>query len=171
MGASIRTAIDADAETLHGLISKHQAEGRLLPRSLDEVRRHAGRFVVYETGGQIRACAELAPLSSTVAEVRSLVVAPAYRGNGAAAALVNEIAIRASAAGFDTLCAFTHDARLFVRRDFSIVPHAWVPEKIMKDCLNCPLFQRCGQYALVRSLEPASQVWSTQPAAQHAAVA
>jgi amino-acid N-acetyltransferase len=171
MGASIRTARAVDAETLYALISEHQHEGHLLPRSLDDIRRHADRFVVYETGGRIRACAELAPLSATVAEVRSLVVAPSHRRNGAAAALVDELTVRARAAGLDTLCAFAHDARFFVRSDFSIVPHSWVPEKIMKDCLGCPLFQRCGQYALVRSLEPVSLGWTAQPAAHHAAVA
>lgn len=168
MGASIRSATAADADTLYALISGHQAEGHLLPRGLDEIRRHAERFVVYETGGRIRACAELAPLSPAVAEVRSLVVAPAYRRNGAAASLIGDIASRALAAGFDTLSAFTHDAGFFVRRDFSIVPHAWVPEKIGKDCLACPLFQRCGQYALVRSLEPATQTWTGHPDRQAA---
>ena len=32
---------------------------------------------------------------------------------------------------------------------FSIVPHMWVPEKIAADCWSCPLFRKCGQYAVV----------------------
>ena len=69
---SIRTATTEDAEALHALITGHEREGHLLPRSLDEVRRHAGRFIVCDVDGEITACGELAPLSTEVAEVRSL---------------------------------------------------------------------------------------------------
>jgi len=149
---TIRTATTADAESLHALISGHQREGHLLPRSLDEVRRHSGRFIVCDVDGEITACAELAPLSAEVAEVRSLVVGRHFRRVGLAARLVGELRQRAKAAGYETLCAFTHDARFFVRQNFSIVPHLWLPEKIATDCVTCPLFRTCQQYAMVMAL-------------------
>ena len=149
---TMRAATAADAEAMHELVSKHLAEGHLLPRELEEIRRHASRFVVCEQRGQIKACAELAPLSSRVAEVRSLVVAGNFRRNGVAARLIDELRDRARASGFDQLCAFTHDARFFVRQGFSIVPHVWVPEKITTDCLACPLFRSCGQHAMILPL-------------------
>jgi amino-acid N-acetyltransferase len=158
---TIRQATAADAEALDTLIRAHQGEGHLLPRTLDELRRHADRFVVCEVGGDITACAELAPLSKKVAEVRSLVVSRDFRRVGLAARMVDELRTRAIAIGFETLCAFTHDARFFVRQNFSIVPHLWVPEKIAADCVGCPLFRNCGQYAMVLPL--------TEPV--HAAVA
>jgi amino-acid N-acetyltransferase len=113
--------------------------------------------VVCEQGGEVKACAELAPLSTRVAEVRSLVVAGNFRRNGIAARLIGELRERAKSAGFDQLCAFTHDARFFVRQGFSIVPHVWVPEKITTDCLGCPLFRRCGQHAMILPLHAASR--------------
>jgi hypothetical protein len=36
---------------------------------------------------------------------------------------------------------------------FSIVPHTWVLEKLTTDCIKCPLFRTCGQYAMVVPLE------------------
>jgi len=90
--------------------------------------------------------------STRVAEVRSLVVSEDFRRVGMAARLVDELRRRATAAGFEMLCAFTHDARFFVRQDFSIVPHQWLPEKVSTDCVSCPLFRRCEQYAMVMSL-------------------
>ena len=36
---------------------------------------------------------------------------------------------------------------------FSIVPHTWLPEKIMADCRICPLFRRCEQFAMVTDLD------------------
>ena len=149
---SIRTGTEADAEALHQLITSHAREGHLLPRELDELRRHAHRFVVCEVGGELKACADLAPLSPRVCEVRSLVVSEGFRRVGLAARLVGELRRRATAAGFEMLCAFTHDARFFVRQDFSIVPHLWLPEKIATDCVTCPLFRSCKQYAVSMSL-------------------
>ena len=35
----------------------------------------------------------------------------------------------------------------------SIVPHLWIPEKIFTDCVKCPQFRRCGQYAMVLPLD------------------
>jgi N-acetylglutamate synthase-like GNAT family acetyltransferase len=39
-----------------------------------------------------------------------------------------------------------------LRHDFSIVPHVWLPEKIVTDCHACPHFRQCGQYAVIREL-------------------
>jgi N-acetylglutamate synthase-like GNAT family acetyltransferase len=149
----IRRATPADAEALHALITSHLDEGHLLPRALDELRVHAERFLVCDLAGAIVACAELAPLSRSVAEVRSLVVSRDARRGGLARRLVVELRDRAKGAGYDTLCAFTHDARFFVRQNFSIVPHVWLPEKIMTDCQGCPLFRRCRQYAMILPLD------------------
>ena len=145
----LRSATADDAAVVHALITSHALEGHLLPRERDEIHRHAGRFVVCEVDGVITACAELAPLSDRVAEVRSLVVSGHVRRVGLAARLVDELRRRATAGGFEMLCAFTHDARFFVRQSFSIVPHLWLPEKISTDCISCPLFRRCEQYAMV----------------------
>ena len=149
---TLRTGVPEDAEALFALITSHAREGHLLPRELNELRRNAHRFVVCEAGGELKACAELAPLSSRVSEVRSLVVSEGYRRVGLATRLVDELRRRAISAGFEMLCAFTHDARFFVRQNFSIVPHLWLPEKISTDCVSCPLFRTCQQYAMVMDL-------------------
>jgi amino-acid N-acetyltransferase len=167
----LRPATPADAEALHALVSAHLQEGHLLPRELGELARHASRFVVCEHDGEICACAELAPLSMNVAEVRSLVVADTCRRAGVAGRLVNELKARALRAGFERLCAFTHDARLFVREGFSIVPHVWVPDKIATDCLGCPLFRNCGQHAMVLPLHLVGRAGAGSSERPHAAVA
>jgi amino-acid N-acetyltransferase len=153
----LRTATPADARAIHALIAAHLNEGHLLPRSLDDIEAHATRFLVATDRNRIVACADLAPLSPYVAEVRSLVVGSTARSKGLGQRLVNELARRARAAGFESLCAFTHAAGYFVRMGFSIVPHPWVPEKIETDCRTCPLFRRCGQYAVTLPLARTAQ--------------
>jgi amino-acid N-acetyltransferase len=149
----LRAAVSADAAALHALIASHLEEGRLLPRTLDELTIHAPRFVVAVAGGQIVGCAELAPLSPEVAEVRSLVVGRDARRLGVGVRMAEELAVRARREGYRRLTAFAHDPAFFVRRGFSIVPHTWVPEKIAHDCFSCPLFRNCGQYAIVLDLD------------------
>jgi amino-acid N-acetyltransferase len=165
---TFRAATPADAPALHRLISRYADEGHLLPRHLDELAVHAPRFVVAVSatkGGKPRAkssdiigCAELAPLSDRVAEVRSLVVDDSARGTGVGRSLIADLRHRARRDGYDRLCAFTHEAAYFVRLGFSIVPHSWVPEKIARDCQGCPLFRRCGQHAVVLPIERAASI-------------
>lgn len=154
---TLRRAGPADAPRLHALITAYARDGHLLPRTLDEIAVHAGRFVAGVRGGEVVACAELAPLSARVAEVRSLVVDSGARGEGVGRQLVAALADRAARDGFEILCAFTHDARFFVRLGFSIVPHTWIPEKIALDCHGCAQFRRCGQSAVTLRIHPAAR--------------
>ena len=149
------------AARIHALISASLADGHLLPRSLPEITAHVERFVVAMQGRTLAGCAELAPLSAHVAEVRSLAVTASARGRGVGTMLVEELRHRASRAGFETLCAFTHAPGYFIQMGFSIVPHLWLPEKIFIDCVRCPHFQRCGQYAMVLPLDSIVDVESS----------
>jgi amino-acid N-acetyltransferase len=150
----IRTAGQTDAKRIHDLIEQHMQEGRLLPRQLSELDVHANRFVVAVDGrGAIVGCGELAPLSHSVAEVRSLVVSPSRRGSGVGRRIVSELRERARRDGFDDLCVFAHQPAYFAHMGFSIVPHTWLPEKISADCHACALFRQCGQYAMVADLD------------------
>jgi amino-acid N-acetyltransferase len=164
---TLRTADASNARKIHALVSANCEEGRLLPRTLEEIAQHADRFVVALKGRSIIGCAELAPLSGQVAEVRSLVVDPVARHLGVGALLVEELRTRARRGGFDRFTAFTHTPGYFSGLGFSIVPHLWVGEKIQTDCVECPLFRRCGQYAMVVSLEDTKDHAAQVPAATH----
>lgn len=154
----MRSGTPDDARGILALIEANLASGHLLPRTLDDLRRNAGRFVIFEHEGRLVGCGELAPLSRAVAEVRSLVIDDAWRGNGLGARLIEEIGRRAREADFSVLCAFAHDPHHFVRLGFSIVPHIWFPEKVALDCTSCVKFRSCGQYGLALGLSPAGAI-------------
>jgi amino-acid N-acetyltransferase len=153
MTPSIRGGTEKDAGALYRLIAANLAVGHLLPRTHEDLKAHADRFMIVGGPRKIIGCAELAPLSGEVAEIRSLVVDERYRGRGFSSRLVDELKQRARRRGYATLCAFTHQPSHFIRLGFSIVPHVWLPEKIAHDSRVCALFRRCGQYAMVFSLE------------------
>ena len=162
---TFRRAQVSDAPAIHKLISDNREVGHLLPRTMDDVVDHASRFIVAETDRRVIGCAELAPLSAKLAEVRSLVVDQEARGNRIGPRLLTELAAAGMAQGFSTLCAFTHQPSHFVKLGFTIVPHMWVPEKIAHDCTTCPLFRRCGQYAVTLPLRDGVHIRPEQPAA------
>ncbi len=149
----IRAAGAGEATVLFRLIADNLETGHLLPRPLDEVERHAPRFLVAAAAAGVIACGELAELGGRVAEVRSLVVTPSHRSRGVGTRLLAALVKTAREHGYPLLCAFTHDPRPFLRLGFSIVPHHWVPEKISTDCRSCVWFRRCRQYAVVLDLK------------------
>jgi len=148
----VRSATEADVDAIHRLVSTHMTEGRLLPRSREEIAARIARFIVAVDDGRVVGCADLAPLSRRVAEVRSLVVSGGARSCGIGRRLVRELEKRALASSFESLTAFTHTPGYFVQLGFSIVPHTWVPEKIEADCRTCAQFRHCGQYAVMLPL-------------------
>ena len=152
---TLRSADAGDAKKLHAIIAANLEEGHLLPRTLSELTGRAGRFVVAIRGRKVVGCAELAPLSAHVAEVRSLAVDKSARGVRVGVMMVDELRRRARREGFEKLCAFTHAPSYFIHMGFSIVPHLWLTEKIYTDCVKCPHFRQCGQYAMVVPLDAA----------------
>ncbi|HJR59138.1 MAG TPA: GNAT family N-acetyltransferase [Vicinamibacterales bacterium] len=165
MNVTFRQADARDARAIHHLIVENLEVGHLLPRTLEDVGAHAARFLVAESGGVVIGCAELAPLSDGVAEVRSLVVDEHARGRHVGPRLVAQLAAAGAAKGFATLSAFTHEPSHFVRLGFTIVPHMWVPEKIERDCRSCAQFRKCGQYAVTLPLRSGALIGPEQPAA------
>ncbi len=150
----VRDATVADVAAIESLIAAHVADGHLLPRAAAEIAAHASRFVVASAGERVIGCADIAPLSAAVAEVRSLVIGEEARGLGVGVRLLTELVERSTTAGFRTLCAFTTAPGFFIQMGFSIVPHSWLPEKIQTDCRSCARFRACGQYAVMLPLGP-----------------
>jgi amino-acid N-acetyltransferase len=162
----IRPGTVADVPAIARLIETNLEIGHLLPRSIEDLTTHAHRFLlIVAPDRSIVGCAELAPLSRAVAEVRSLVIDERHRGRGLGSRLVEELKRAARQDGFSTLCAFTHQASVFIRLGFSIVPHPWLPEKLSTDCYACPKFRTCGQYAVALPLRGGS-LRRTSPAGQ-----
>ncbi|MEO6213015.1 MAG: GNAT family N-acetyltransferase [Vicinamibacterales bacterium] len=165
MNVTFRQAAAADAAAVHRLIADNLESGHLLPRTIEDVVANVARFTVAETNGTVVGCAELAPLSAEVAEVRSLVVTEQSRGQQIGPRLVAHLAAKGAGSGFATLCAFAHEPSHFVRLGFTIVPHVWMPEKIERDCRSCAQFRRCGQYAVTLPLREGVRIRPEQPAA------
>ena len=149
---AIRTAGRPDTAAISQLVTANVGPGHLLPRTPEEMARHVSRFLVATRDGTVLGCGELAPIGESLSEIRSLVVAAGSRGAGIGTAVLAALVADARRQRVPRLCAFTHVPHPFVALGFSIVPHTWLPEKIMSDCQGCEWFRRCEQYAVVIEL-------------------
>jgi amino-acid N-acetyltransferase len=155
-----RTARIGDAAAVHRIIAHYAGEGSLLPRTEAEIRDHIGRFLVLvETRNgeeKVFGCVALEPYGIDLAEIRSLAVAPDARGHGLS------IGDRLMKAAIDTarrrkiarLFAVTHLSEFFSRYGFTPGPRQTVPEKIERDCVDCPKERNCTLVAMVAVVCP-----------------
>src|SRR3990172_12127867 len=78
----IRKAVRADVPHLEAFIAPFVDDGKLLPRTLDELEELLNNFFIAEFDGRIVGCAALEIYSRKLAEIRSLAVAPDTQGMG-----------------------------------------------------------------------------------------
>ncbi|HET7457572.1 MAG TPA: GNAT family N-acetyltransferase [Gemmatimonadaceae bacterium] len=115
---TIRAATPTDAAAIVALIDSNVASGELLPRTFDFVRMHAEHFIVAEAGGRVVGCVHLDEYAPSLAEVRSLAVAPDAQGMGLGAGLVAALERLARVRGYHTVFAVSNSGEFFRRRGY-----------------------------------------------------
>lgn len=149
-----RRARVTDAAAIHALIAHYAAEGILLPRTKENVREHAGGFLVLEEKGQIAGCVSLEDYGTELAEIRSLAVNPEIRGRGLGAKLVQYALTEARRRKIARVFAVTHGPGFFVRQGFGTSSRRALPEKIARDCSACPKARHCRLVAVIATVIP-----------------
>ena len=94
---------------------------------------------------------------SLVAELRSLAVRDDYRGHGLGIQLIEAAKSEARRRGFQQLYSLVNDhaLRLFERAGFHRTTRT--PQKLLLDCVSCPLLERCVEVPVVADLETQAQ--------------
>lgn len=149
-----REAVLADAQAICDLIGTYSGDGTLLPRRLPEICENIRDFVVAEEAGQIIGCGALHLYGPHLAEVRSVAVYPDYRGSGAGRQVVDALLREAERHRVSCVCLFTRIPEFFSRLGFSVAPREHLPDKVYKDCCNCPRLHSCDEVPMVRGHAP-----------------
>jgi amino-acid N-acetyltransferase len=92
---TIRPALSTDRDGICELIAPFVTEGKLLPRTADELDSLLPHCFVAVLAGKIVGCAALEVYSSKLAELRSLAVMPSVQGRGIGRGLVHACVVRA----------------------------------------------------------------------------
>ena len=149
-----RKAILPDAEHLLGLISGFSSDGTLLPRPLAEICENIRDFTVVVEGEELAGCGALHLYGTHLAEIRSIAVWPHYQGAGAGRLLVDALLEEAEQHHVDCVCLFTRIPAFFAHLGFGEAKREELPDKIYKDCANCPKLHECDEVAMYRGELP-----------------
>ena len=116
--AIIRRARIEDAGAMSLLIHEYVAVGTLLPRPPEFIIERTLDFLVATVRGRLVGCAHLEEYSPSLAELRSLVVDPAFQGQGVGVALVGAIEALATHRDYPTIFAVSNNEAFFLARGY-----------------------------------------------------
>ncbi len=111
--ATIRRALASDAAQIVALIDQYVASGALLPRSPEFCAERALEFLVAVIERRVVGCVHLDEYSPSLAEVRSLVVDPAWQGQGIGGSLVGAVEELARVREYGLLFAVSNNEDFF----------------------------------------------------------
>ena len=158
----IRKAKYNDVESIQNLIRIFSETGKVLFRSLDEIRENRSSFWVYEKNDQLIGVCSLKKDWGRLAELRSLGVDPRYSGQGIGTEMVEASLKEALSTDCDTLFVLTYAVSMFKRLGFRTIDKERLPHKVWNDCNACLHQENCDETAMVLSLASLRQTKAIQ---------
>ncbi|WP_038865514.1 argininosuccinate lyase [Vibrio jasicida] len=144
----VRPARLTDIETVEGMVAYWANMGENLPRSRNELVRDIGSFAVAEHHGEVTGCASLYVYDSGLAEIRSLGIEAGWQGQGQGSAIVNYLVEKARQMAIKKVFVLTRTPEFFMKQSFLPTSKSLLPEKVLKDCDQCPRQHACDEVAL-----------------------
>ncbi|WP_050932667.1 argininosuccinate lyase, partial [Vibrio harveyi] len=141
----VRPARLTDIETLEGMVAYWANMGENLPRSRNELVRDIGSFAVAEHHGEVTGCASLYVYDSGLAEIRSLGIEAGWQGQGQGSAIVNYLVEKARQMAIKKVFVLTRTPEFFMKQSFLPTSKSLLPEKVLKDCDQCPRQHACDE--------------------------
>ncbi len=158
----IRKAKYNDVESIQNLICIFSETGKVLFRSLDEIKENISSFWVYEKNDQLIGVCSLKKDWGRLIELRSLGVDPRYSGQGIGTEMVEASLKEALSTDCDTLFVLTYAVSMFKRLGFRTIDKERLPHKVWNDCNACLHQENCDETAMVLSLASLRQTKAIQ---------
>ncbi|MBE3585783.1 N-acetyltransferase [Desulfofundulus thermocisternus] len=149
---NIRKARIADMESVHSLITYYADRGLMLARSRSALYEAVREFTVAEENGQVIGAGSLHIIWEDLAEIRALAVDPRYTRRGIGRRLVQSFLEEARELGLPRVFALTYQAGFFIKCGFQPIAKEKLPQKVWKECINCPKFPSCEEEAVIFEL-------------------
>ena len=146
---TVRQATLADVDSLMEMIEYWAKQGQNLPRKRNDIVRGIQTFAVCVKDEQVVGCACLYVYDSGLAEIRSLGVSPVIQRQGQGRAIVNYLLKRAQKMFIKRVFVLTRSPEFFSKVGFQKTVIEALPEKILKDCENCPKRATCDEVAYI----------------------
>ena len=150
---TVRQATLADVDSLMDMIEYWAKQGQNLPRKKNDIIRGIQTFAVCVKDDKVVGCACLYVYDSGLAEIRSLGVSPVIQRQGQGRASVNYLLKRASKMFIQRVFVLTRSPEFFSKVGFQKTVIEALPEKILKDCENCPKREKCDEVAYIYNVK------------------
>jgi amino-acid N-acetyltransferase len=164
----VRKARLQDASSVYQLVNSQSHDGTLLRRPFAEICENIRDFTVaIDEDGSFLGCGALHLYGPHLAEVRSIIVRPEAQGHGAGGKLLFSLINEAEEHDVHSVCLFTRIPEFFTQFGFRVVEDKTaLPDKIYKDCQNCPRLYKCDEVAMVRGKVPNVSILGTKAEAE-----
>ena len=140
-----------DIPAMQALVADKVKDGTILERSEDEVATNIRSYVLAKDGQKLVGYTALHIHSVRLAEIRSLIVDEAYRGQHIGKRMVEFTLEEARSLGVkEDVLVLTYLPEFFKKLGFVEINKEVIPEhKIWADCIKCIHFPVCNEVALV----------------------
>jgi len=144
----------SDIPAMQALVVSEVKDGIILDRTEDEVATNIRSYVLAKDGDKLVGYTALHVHSRRLAEIRSLIVDEAYRGQKVGQRMVQFTLDEAKNIGVEEdVLVLTYLPQFFLNLNFKEINKEVIPEhKIWPDCIKCIHFPICNEVALVYKL-------------------
>lgn len=145
-----RKATFGDVEAIYELVSIYAKEGVMLMRSRNTLYETLRDMYVAEENGEILGVGGLHIVWDELAEVRTLAVAKKALRRYIGANIVKHLIEEGKTFGVKKVFTLTYQDKFFATLGFKIVTKEDLPQKVWKECIDCPKFPNCDEIAMER---------------------
>ena len=139
-----------DIESIFGLVHIYAAQGEMLPRSRNTLYENLRDMVIAESGSEVVGVGALHIMWDRLAEVRMMAIAPAYMRRGIGTEIVRWLLDEGDALGIEKVFTLTYKPDLFRKRGFIRISREELPQKVWKECIDCPKYPNCDEIAMIK---------------------
>lgn len=144
----VRKARLTDVEEMHQIVNNYADKGMMLSRPRSMLYEYIRDFVVAEENDEILGVGALHIMWGDLAEIRALAVKEDYSNQGIGRKIVEFALEEAKALGIPKIFTLTYQPGFFKKIGFSEVSKENMPQKVWRECINCPKFPNCDEVCL-----------------------
>jgi len=145
----LKKASIEDVKKIHALVNQSASTGEMLPRSLGELYDNLRDYFVYVEDGTVLGTCALHICWEDIAEIRSLCVVESARMRGIGRMLVDACIEEARSLRIRKIFLLTYQEKFFLKCGFHSADKKELPQKIWSDCIRCPKFPECDEFAMI----------------------
>lgn len=148
-----RKAKLSDISLMQSLVTSEVEAGIILERNSDEMATNIRSYLLACNEEKLVGFCALHLHTSTLGEIRSLVVNEDFRSRGIGQSLITQLLDEAKSLGLKEVLSLTYKQSFFENLGFIEIQKESLPEhKIWADCIKCKHFPICNEVSLIKKI-------------------